>query len=429
MVRILALRLASLLGARLLFGNVAAQQFQKSLLLSSDIPLSFTAVTGRSAVGTVLGPTCVAQQLQNQSHRRNRRLSTFRQDRHPKMKLTRFGEWILPTSATDDPLAPYRDRATYLIATVGIVFLVPFAIYDLAQGRLVLGGLIVFLILVLSVDSVAFIRNRPPPIAASMFLFPALAAIGIAIKVVGIAAVFWLFPGVLFLYFALPRRAANASALAALAFGSVLIFYFENAAVTARFSATLLATIVISNIILNIIQDLQRQLIELAITDPLTGALNRRNLDSQLDEAIERNRRQPTPAALLLIDIDNFKRVNDDLGHEAGDKVLKDVVAFINARARKLDAVFRIGGEEFVVLLSGACEADAIGVSEQIRNGISTSLRVPKATVTVSIGVSEIRSGDSPHTWLKRADDALYAAKHGGRNCVVGANQMRSKTH
>ena len=157
------------------------------------------------------------------------------------------------------------------------------------------------------------------------------------------------------------------------------------------------------------------------LTDPLTGAFNRRHLDVCLRAAIERRRRAGESACLALFDIDRFKDINDLLGHAAGDAVLKAVVVHIQGRARTLDLLFRTGGEEFALLLSRTDLEAALVVAERLRARIAASRLIFGHVMTVSVGVSELRDGQSPHDWITDADRALYAAKKSGRNQVVSS--------
>ena len=156
----------------------------------------------------------------------------------------------------------------------------------------------------------------------------------------------------------------------------------------------------------------------LAVTDPLTGAFNRRHLDQCLVTAIERRARCGEGASLLLIDVDRFKQVNDTLGHPAGDHVLRSIAAIVRSRARRVDALFRAGGEEFALLLAGADLHDATKVAEELRAAIE---RAPLAEedLTVSIGISDLRASHTSEGWMQEADAALYLAKRAGRNRVA----------
>jgi diguanylate cyclase (GGDEF)-like protein len=164
---------------------------------------------------------------------------------------------------------------------------------------------------------------------------------------------------------------------------------------------------------------------EQAITDPLTGAFNRRHMDSHLAAAIARRGRTGEPASLLLFDVDRFKAINDTFGHGAGDRVLKQLVDLVNGRARRLDVLFRIGGEEFALLLAGARFADALAVAEELRARVAGGRLLTGRDVSISIGVSELRAGHSVQGWLDEADAALYYAKQNGRNRVAGKRSGR----
>jgi diguanylate cyclase (GGDEF)-like protein len=168
------------------------------------------------------------------------------------------------------------------------------------------------------------------------------------------------------------------------------------------------------------LQSRVRALEEEAITDPLTGAFNRRHMQNTLATAVERRRRNGERASLLLFDVDRFKRINDKLGHAEGDRVLKTLVALIGQRMRKVDVLFRAGGEEFALLLTGARFPDALCVAEDIRRVVQDAGLVPGHPVSISVGVIELAHEQSAADWLAEADAALYRAKRGGRNRVAG---------
>jgi diguanylate cyclase (GGDEF)-like protein len=174
-----------------------------------------------------------------------------------------------------------------------------------------------------------------------------------------------------------------------------------------------------------------RALAEQAITDPLTGAFNRRHLQVVLAAAVERRSRSGERASLLLFDIDRFKDVNDVLGHAQGDRVLQSLVVLVGQRLRKIDALFRVGGEEFVVLLSGARFGDAVTVAEDVRRLVHDAALAPGRHVSISIGVVELVLEQSVAEWIEEADAALYRAKHAGRNRVAGAwpNPFQRRRH
>jgi diguanylate cyclase (GGDEF)-like protein len=159
----------------------------------------------------------------------------------------------------------------------------------------------------------------------------------------------------------------------------------------------------------------------LALTDELTKLPNRRHVLTFADEQLKAARSGGKGFAVLALDIDFFKRINDTLGHDAGDVVLRRVADTCRAALRGNDRMGRVGGEEFLVVLPGSDANTAAEVAERLRSAveqIDCSDLAPDLRITVSIGVTEWKSADDFSTIVKRADDSLYRAKEGGRNRV-----------
>ena len=127
-------------------------------------------------------------------------------------------------------------------------------------------------------------------------------------------------------------------------------------------------------------------------------------------------RRQPTTASLIMLDLDHFKAVNDAHGHATGDQILKSLASIVELRIRMTDSLFRIGGEEFVIVLEGQDRAAARHLAEQLRTLVEANELVPDHGVTISLGVAELEDDESVLKWLERADEAMYDAKRRGRN-------------
>ena len=172
---------------------------------------------------------------------------------------------------------------------------------------------------------------------------------------------------------------------------------------------------------------LSDRLAALSTTDPLTGIPNRRALDEHLADELARARRYGTPLAVVMVDLDHFKRFNDKYGHAAGDSVLRHVAQTLDAEKRRGDTVARYGGEEFVAILSHADAAAAQIWAERVRARLAnTAVEVTDAVlrVTASFGIAAATSGDKAPAMedlLAAADRALYQAKAKGRNRVMVA--------
>jgi diguanylate cyclase (GGDEF)-like protein/PAS domain S-box-containing protein len=162
---------------------------------------------------------------------------------------------------------------------------------------------------------------------------------------------------------------------------------------------------------------------ELSITDGLTNLYNSRHFYTILELEINRAHRYRRALALLMIDIDDFKRFNDTYGHQAGDKVLAQTGAVIRSALREADTGYRYGGEEFAVILPETVGPGAVQLSERIRKELAEMPILLKAKtndhITASMGVSELQEKDKLSEFVKRADENLYAAKKEGKNRVI----------
>ncbi|HET6344306.1 MAG TPA: diguanylate cyclase [Myxococcota bacterium] len=163
---------------------------------------------------------------------------------------------------------------------------------------------------------------------------------------------------------------------------------------------------------------------EEAMRDPLTGLLNRRGIDDVLARDCARASRERTPLAVLMVDLDHFKAINDTHGHEAGDQVLRELAGRLRRIIRPYDEVARVGGEEFVIVAPGCNVEGARAVAERVRRCVSATPVLLHSgvsiEVTCSIGVG-MNQTIAPDVVVQAADVALYKAKTSGRNCVVFA--------
>jgi len=169
-------------------------------------------------------------------------------------------------------------------------------------------------------------------------------------------------------------------------------------------------------------QRLQADLSELATTDPLTRIPNRRGIQNTLGYEISRSQRSGDPFSILLIDIDNFKQVNDSYGHAVGDAVLIQTAEIFHTTIRNQDFLGRWGGEEFLIVLPDTSIEQAKILASRLQKNLAIAMEAePKLKITISIGIASSNGEDTISSLLKRCDDALYVAKS-TRDTIVTAN-------
>ncbi len=177
--------------------------------------------------------------------------------------------------------------------------------------------------------------------------------------------------------------------------------------------------VVITLTMVVVIQTQRRRLEEASITDRLTGLFNSRHLRGELDRQVALAQRAGSPLAMIFMDLDRFKGVNDRYGHEVGDRLLRKAAQSLLAEVRQhVDLCFRFGGDEFLVLCPQTGLADAAAVAERILRARVSSEEAGHEPVTMSLGVVELKAGESAREFLRRADRALYSVKKGGRNAI-----------
>jgi diguanylate cyclase (GGDEF)-like protein len=167
------------------------------------------------------------------------------------------------------------------------------------------------------------------------------------------------------------------------------------------------------------VQITQDKLQKLAIRDGLTGLFNHKFMQQLISDAINRSKRSHIPLALLMIDIDYFKQVNDTFGHNIGDEVLLRVTRLLDSHKRSTDYLGRWGGDELILLLTDTDLSGAANVAEKLRLLAKNHFFPHCKQLTLSLGASELRDGDTPTSFIAHADAALYQAKRAGRNRVA----------
>ena len=317
--------------------------------------------------------------------------------------------------------ADIRQTLILVFGVITVLAITPFAYYRFSNQQVVAG--LVDVLIQLCIGAVALYAWRGGNLDRAGWLVSIFNSIGCVLvgELVGLPGVLWLYPVLLCNFLLATRRTAvviSALAILALAFNDAL----DSLANALSFVLTAAMVSLFAYIFSNR-ADAQRRLLEgLATRDPLTGAINRRGLEHEIELAMELAVRDDVPLGLAVLDLDGFKQVNDQNGHEAGDTVLVQFARIVRGQIRKSDHLFRLGGDEFALLLPGA-DADALQrVMESVRHAVEERLRCGERKVTVSIGAAPLLPSEAMRDWLHRADTAMYLAKREGCNRVVVDN-------
>ena len=188
----------------------------------------------------------------------------------------------------------------------------------------------------------------------------------------------------------------------------------------------LIAVVATSLVWMRRLKALNRRLQRLSVTDALTGLFNRTGLSASFPLDIERAQRYRRPLSIVLLDLDHFKIVNDEFGHLVGDKVLVEFANLIRATVRQVDAIYRWGGEEFLIICPETPPEQVRNLTERILDGVRRYHFPTRRTMTVSAGVAHLGVGDTMTSLLQRADEALYQAKTTGRDRICLAPDVLS---
>ncbi|MFA0569266.1 GGDEF domain-containing protein [Vibrio gallaecicus] len=243
----------------------------------------------------------------------------------------------------------------------------------------------------------------------------------LSVDIFGTLATYWVFPIITAVVFIIPQRFAVLINGIIILGTTVAAMQHQIPAITLRFFLALLCCAFISHFAIESIRKLQHELRNLSTKDSLTGALNRYQLETFLQNAADekmQNQQSTINASIAILDIDYFKQVNDLYGHDVGDQIIKEVVNTIQVNTRKTDILFRLGGDEFLLLLVETSKDEANDIVKHFSSLISAGRRSAPFQINLSIGIAELVANEEIDTWMKRADIALYVAKNNGRNQV-----------
>ena len=318
----------------------------------------------------------------------------------------------------------YREAAFRYVSLASLVFLLPISIFNIIDQRWLLGGIEFLISLLMALHCWRLFKNNKPLFTAQPMVYLSIGALLLSFIYGRDSNIYWAPAIVSSFYFMLERPLAIRLNLFFL-FAMVpicLIKMTNNHSIIFLLSLITcsVCALIFSSVVLRQELSLKRQ----ATIDPLTSALNRRHLMETLDYSQAMLDRHNIQAAVILLDIDYFKQVNDQYGHATGDQVLVNVVKLIQQRLRREEKLFRYGGEEFLLLLTQTSIEQAKEMAEQLCAMIREAKILDDKPLTISCGVSALHSGESSMNLIKRCDQALYQAKNTGRDRVYIADHL-----
>lgn len=315
---------------------------------------------------------------------------------------------------------------TYLFALLALFGIAPFVIIRFMGHEYLRAAIDFAIVLCTSINAlIAYKTKQINPIG---LLINVIVYTGGAIAVILLNKyflVFWAFPVIMANFFLLSSRVAVAINLILIVACTIALLQSTSPLITASTVSALLMGTCMAFIFAHLTNQQAERLRLFALQDPLTQLGNRRALDEEMRLCHEDFQRHKTPATLIVFDLDDFKKVNDQFGHNAGDEILVGVSNLLKSRLRKTDRVFRFGGEEFILLARNTSLEESQHISEQIRSQIALEVSDPTGrTITASFGCAQLQDQETREHWFNRADSAMYLAKVQGKNRVA----LSSKT-
>jgi len=311
-------------------------------------------------------------------------------------------------------------------AIIMAITIIPFAIFRYTNGQYLAAFIEIISVLIMAGIGLYVWKTRNiefMKVVISVFMLTGLVIFN---YLLGSSILFWLYPIIMTTYFLNNlKTSATLVTIASLALLPLLIT--EKTPVEV---ASIIITMIICQLFGFLLSRKIRQqyaiMEDLANQDGLTGAANRRAFEERIEFLYNFSSRHKkgseSTASMIIFDIDNFKKINDEFGHIEGDNILIKLTELYKTKIRGIDQLYRYGGEGFVVIANGADTLKATELAEKMRLLLEQSDISDKTKVTASFGVAELQKHEKPHRWVERADQAMYRAKRAGRNRVFMAN-------
>lgn len=311
-----------------------------------------------------------------------------------------------------------------VLSLIAAVSIGSFAIIRFANYEWLIGGFdFIVCIGMLLIAYYVYTTQKVAMPSVVLAVVTCIAAIA-TVQIQGVENINWAYPALVSAFYLLsPKRAILLSLFTVVLISPVLLEGLSWLNFISSMT-TLFMTCLFGYFFSKSVLEQHEQLSEMATKDSLTGVGNRRALDHKLIELLAAQARKPSELSLILLDLDHFKKVNDDFGHMVGDQILIRITEIIAGRIRATDALYRFGGEEFVIVPLELDLKHAARLAEQLRILVENHELVTEQPITISLGVAQYISGETSNAWLNRADEALYRAKNSGRNQVCTAKDQ-----
>ena len=318
-----------------------------------------------------------------------------------------------------------QEMILMLLSGAAAVGLIPFIVLRVLYADWPNAILDICLFIIFVINGLYVYRTGKVRIPRLVFALLLLLAMFVGFYIKGIGQIPWSYPGLVAIFFAVRPNLAAILCSICIAWLATVLYPLLDIFEYVTFLATLTSTCLFVYVFANLTRQQRKALIKLSRRDPLTNLRNRRAFDLALNQFIGFIRDQQH-TCMLLIDIDHFKDINDKFGHSVGDDVLRALGKLMTKRMRKSDLVYRIGGEEFAIILTNSSVQSAINVAKDMGCLVEEADIVDDRKITISIGIADYCENESKDSWFKRCDDALYLAKDSGRNNFKLADSLSS---
>lgn len=327
----------------------------------------------------------------------------------------------MPNHSADTLLQSFRNKVARNMVWAGAITELLLALAQLWLGNYMQAAIIFAAGVVFAAIAYTFRNGRIPNYWRLVFMALLSLICVMSIRENGTIGVYWAYPLLVASFFMFRDGFAIALAAVITILFSIVVLTYMPFNDGWRIAATLSVILALGSVFVVMLGRMQKLLHQLVITDTLTGLQNRHRVNSVISDLIHNFRRYHRVASLLMLDLDHFKLINDKYGHLFGDQMLKQLGRRLKSSLRVNDQLFRVGGEEFLIVLPETGVKEAVKAAEKIRQIVSNTPfdgKEAQEALTVSIGVAQLGAEQTWAEWINTADTALLEAKRKGRNQV-----------